>query len=223
MRTALRFLIPLALALAVILPGCYTVVMHPSDEGGYRADQTSDCVRCHGSYHEYPYGYYYDPYPSWWWDYSNYGSYYAYPWWWRYYDYPYLDGDYSYDNSGTSHRGTKFDRRETGSGPMPPPHSWGTGGYDQPVQPGINDQVQDISTGGQGTGAQSRPGTDSDESGSRTKDETVSTPDSKDSRQSTVRQPAPPPSDNSGNTTKPAETKDTKQTRTKSRDGGGKR
>lgn len=221
MRSMLRLLIPLALVLAVIVPGCYTVVMHPSDEGGYRANQTTDCVRCHDSYHEYPYGYYYDPYPSWWWDYDNYSSYYAYPWWWRYYDYPYLEDGYDYsDGGGSTHRGTKFDRRDARSGPVPPPHSWSTWQDNQPLQPGINDQTQDIVTGGQNTGTQSRPdaGTNTD---ARTKDDSATT-DSKGTRQSTVRQPAPAPS-NTDTSTKPAETKDTKKSRTKSRDGGGGR
>lgn len=214
MRTTLRLIIPLALLLAVIGPGCYTVVMHPSDEGGYRADQTSDCLRCHDTYHDYPYGYYYGPYPSWWWDYSNYSSYYAYPWWWRYYDYPYLDNGYTDGGGGSVHRGTKFDRRETGSGPMPPPHSRSNWGETQPVQPTINDQVQDVVTGSQNQTSQGRPSTGTDDSGVRTKDENAGTSDSKVTRQSTVRQPAPQ-QDDSGTTTKPAEKKDTKKSRAK--------
>ncbi len=220
MRSILRLLIPLALVLAVIVPGCYTVVMHPSDEGGFRADQTSDCIRCHDSYHDYPYGYYYDPYPSWWWDYSNYSSYYAYPWWWRYYDYPYLDDGYHYGDGGADHRGTKFDRRGTRSGPVPPPHSWNSWQGDQPLQPSINDRTQDIVTGGQNTGTQSRPSVDSD-TGARVKEDAAAS-EPKGTRQSTIQQTTPPP-DNSGTTTKPAETKKTKRSRTKSRDGGGGR
>jgi hypothetical protein len=212
MRTTLRLIIPLALILAVIGPGCYTVVMHPSDEGGYRADQTSDCLRCHDSYHDYPYGYYYSPYPSWWWNYSNYSSYYAYPWWWRYYDYPYLDGGYHYsDGGGSAHRGTKFDRR--GTGPAPPPHSWSTWNDNQPSQPSIIDQTQDAVTGGQNQTSQGRPNVGTDDSGARTKDENAGTSDSKVIRQTTVRQAAP--QDNSTTTTKPAETKNTKKSRTK--------
>jgi hypothetical protein len=215
MRSILRLLIPLALVLAIVVPGCYTVVMHPSDEGGYRADQTSDCLRCHDSFHDYPYGYYYGPYPTWWWNYSNYSSYYAYPWWWRYYDYPYLDDGYHYgDGGGTSHRGTKFDRRETRPGPVPPPHSWNSWEANQPLQPGINDQTQDVVTGSQSTGTQSRPDVGSDDTGTRVKDDATST-DSKGTRQSTVRQPTPAPADNSGDTSKPADTKKTKKSRTK--------
>jgi len=121
MKRALYFLIPAAFILTILAPGCYTVVMHPSDEGGYHADQQSDCTRCHGDYHEYPYGYYYSPYPSYWWDHSDYAYYYAYPWWWSYYDYPYMTGDYNY--GGASGGGTKFDRREGQSEPAPPPYS----------------------------------------------------------------------------------------------------
>jgi len=121
MKRALYFLIPAAFILAIMAPGCYTVVMHPSDEGGFQADQTSDCTRCHGDYQEYPYGYYYAPYPSYWWEHSDYAYYYAYPWWWSYYDYPYLPGDYHY--SGTSKSGTKFDRREGPGEPAAPPYS----------------------------------------------------------------------------------------------------
>lgn len=139
MKRALYLLIPAAFMLAIMAPGCYTVVMHPSDEGGYHAEQTSDCVRCHTDYHEYPYGYYYSPYPSYWWDYSDYAYYYAYPWWWSYYDYPYLPGDYHY--SGTS-GGTKFDRREGPREPAAPPYSTRSKDDYQPddyLQPGYYD------------------------------------------------------------------------------------
>ncbi len=126
MRRALRFLIPLTFTLAALIPGCYTILIHPSDDGEYRAAQTSDCVRCHGDYDEYPYGYYYSPAPSYWWEHTDYAHYYAYPWWWSYYDYPYLSDDYDY--TGSSGRGTKFDRREVSREPAPPPHSDRTSG-----------------------------------------------------------------------------------------------
>jgi hypothetical protein len=121
MKRALYLLIPLTFILVAIGPGCYTVLMHPSEEGGYHAQQTSDCTSCHTDYNDYPYGYYYSPYPSYWWDHSDYAYYYAYPWWWSYYDYPYADGNYEYgQNSG---HGTKFDRREGPREPAPPPYS----------------------------------------------------------------------------------------------------
>jgi hypothetical protein len=188
MRKTLRLLLPAAVILALAAPGCYTVVMHPSDDDGYRASQTSDCVRCHSDYHQYPYGYYYSPYPSWWWTYPSYSSYYAYPWWWQYYDYPYLDGNgYDYSSSGLStHEGTKFDRHETRPGPVPPPHSLTGSGNDQWIYPGLPDVSGDFQPGTGSSGTQTRPGQTGD-TGPRTKDEGQGSTDSKDTRDAAGR------------------------------------
>lgn len=218
MRTVLRLLIPLAITLALILPGCYTIVMHPSDEGGYRAQQTSDCVNCHGVYRDYPYGYYYSPYPSWWWDYSAYSSYYAYPWWWRHYDYPYLDGDYQY--GGTSdNRGTKFDRHDTRSGPSPPPHSTGVGTF-TPAWPGLSSPNQFDPNAAGGANTQSRPGSDTSDSGSESKEPSQGQSGGKPTRQSSGGQTAQP-NDSGANQQQPADDKNTKKSRTEDRRGGG--
>jgi len=173
MRRALYLLIAAAFILVVVAPGCYTVLIHPADEGStYYARQTSDCVRCHGDYAEYPYGYYYSPYPDYWWNHRDYASYYAYPWWWSHYDYPYLDEDY--EPGEISESRTKFGRREARPGPVPPPHStrdrdrWDSN-YD-PVRPGLYDLPSDLNTpSGGGTGAtRHNPG---GVSGSRSKDD----------------------------------------------------
>jgi len=222
MRTVLRLLIPVAIILALALPGCYTVIMHPSDEGGYQARQTSDCGRCHGAFHEYPYGYYYSPYPSWWWNHDAYSSYYAYPWWWRYYDYPYLGDDYQY--RGTSaNRGAKFDRRDSRSGPVPPPHSIGGSNPDL-IWPGISTPGE-YDRGQGGSNTQARPGSGTSNAGSESKDTSQGQSDSKGTRQSSGRAPTQTVQpDNSGGNDQPAEDKNTKKSRTKPRrDGGGGR
>ncbi|MFH1700374.1 MAG: hypothetical protein ABIE07_07270 [Candidatus Zixiibacteriota bacterium] len=123
MRQLLRLLVFLTVAAAIIIPGCYTILKHPNDESGYSATQVSDCTRCHGDYQEYPYGYYYSPYPDFWWEYEKYGYFYAYPWWWDFYDYPYINGEYA-----ESSRGSKYDKREAHPAPAAPPHAFG-GGY----------------------------------------------------------------------------------------------
>jgi hypothetical protein len=137
MRKVLRFLIPASFILAVLVPGCYTVLMHSSDEGDYRVSQTSNCLSCHSDYQEYPYGYYYSPAPSFWWQYPNYGYYYATPWWWGYYEYDYLDGDYRYHEPDMAD--TKFGPRERDNIPIRPPHVFQDPGYLPPNSPGIWD------------------------------------------------------------------------------------
>jgi hypothetical protein len=228
MRRALYLLIPAAFILAVIAPGCYTIVMHPSDEGRYHTDQTSDCVGCHVDFDEYPYGYYYSPHPNYWWDYDNYAYYYAYPWWWGYYDYPYVTGEYDYE--GQSGRDTKFNRREVPQGPAPPPYSgpfpeldpYPTPPHSPPTYPNP-DQDYDPSTG------RTQPdGGTVDGTGSRSKDENSDSSSGKDSQPSTPSRPKPSKDgnvtqDNSSNDNtkpdKPKESKDKKKTR---RGGGGK-
>lgn len=123
MRLAVKILAIFAFVAAAMAPGCYTVLKHPTDEGGYAASQTSDCTRCHYDYATFPYGYYYAPYPDYWWQYERFGSYYAYPWWWSYYDYSYNDDNIATESDG---RETKFDRSESSTEPMPPPY-WHSG------------------------------------------------------------------------------------------------
>lgn len=44
--------------IALMIPGCYTILQHPASETNYTAeDYQSDCLGCHAEYHEYPYGY----------------------------------------------------------------------------------------------------------------------------------------------------------------------
>jgi len=190
MRQALRLLIPAAVVLALLAPGCYTIVKHPAGDGDYQAAQTSDCVRCHSDYHEYPYGYYYGPYPSYWWEYSRYGYYYAYPWWWSYYDYPYMDGDYDYSDQSPSDRDTKFGRHGLDTGPARPPHST-SDQWDDPGRPGpgLYDPPSDGLQGG-GTpsdNTQGRPGT-TDPDDSRSKGDSTG---GKDATKSNRPQPNP--------------------------------
>ncbi|MEZ5358687.1 MAG: hypothetical protein R3F48_07610 [Candidatus Zixiibacteriota bacterium] len=101
MKRAIRILIVLSFAAALIAPGCYTMISHPKDEYGYTASQSSDCLRCHSDFAEFPYGYYYSPYPDHWWVYEKYGMFYAYPWWWTF-----------YEQDKYANRGTKFDPRD---------------------------------------------------------------------------------------------------------------
>lgn len=226
MRRALYFLVPITVILALILPGCYTVIVHPSDEGGYQARQTSDCLRCHADYHEYPYGYYYSPYPSYWWDYPGYGYYYAYPWWWSYYDYPYLDGDYTYDGV-SARQETKFDRREVRGSPAPPPHSIMENDFDDlrntsPIRPGLYTPPDGVSQDGASERTQP-PGVD--DSSSRTKDEPSDKSETKPTRNT---RPAPKTDQKAGPDTSrqdkpPAEEPKDSDKKKKSRRGGGGR
>ncbi len=178
MKRAVNLLVILAFVAALAAPGCYTVVSHPKDERGYAASQSSDCLRCHSDYSEFPYGYYYSPYPSHYWTIEKYGLYYAYPWWWDYYD---------QDNKVYSGRGTKFDPREPH---YPPPDYIPPGGY--PVLPSIiiTNPSWD-NTGGSGT-VGGKPGSETD---TRGKDETAD--DGKETRQDNVNKPSGPKSDNS--------------------------
>lgn len=109
MKRVLYLLIPLAFLMAVIAPGCYTMITHPSDEGSARVDHTSDCVRCHFEFDDFPYGYYYSPYPEFWWDHPDYVYYFAYPWWWEHFYSPVV-----------ADRESKFDRRYFND-ELPPP------------------------------------------------------------------------------------------------------
>lgn len=175
MKRAIHILVFLAFIAAIVAPGCYTVVSHPKDERGYAASQTSDCLRCHTNFDEFPYGYYYSPYPDHWWTYEKYGLYFAYPWWWTFYDQDKYTG-----------RGTKFDPRD--------PHSPPTIGDPDiiiinPSPVIIHDPY--IPDGG-GTGDGYKPG---DSGESRGKDETGDT--GKETRQDNVTKPSGPKTGNS--------------------------
>jgi hypothetical protein len=226
MKQTASFLLPIAFVLMIIAPGCYTVVMHAEDEGGYRASPVSDCQSCH-DYSDYPYGYYYSPYPSYWWDHADYGYYYVYPWWWSYSDseddiYYSEDGDYSSDI-----RGTKFDRRGGHENPLPPPYSFphDGSGIIEPSLPNIP-VTTGVGSGDQGTSG--RPGTDTNDTGSRSKTQGTGETDSKEFRQSNEH-PQPVPSgqvknpDSPKRNNPPAETKDSQKGKKKSRKGGGGR
>lgn len=187
MKRTLSLVIPAAFLLAAIGPGCYTILVHPTDEGGGRAAQSSECVRCHADYHQYPYGYYYSPYPSYWWEYPNYGHYYAYPWWWSFYHGEDQNNDGWEDDAGTGEeRETKFDRRDTRSSPMPPPYYQGDNNVSWPARPGVIDRY-DGSSGGSGSGTvtPSRPETGGE---TRTKDDSGETK-AKDVRQGDQKSP----------------------------------
>ncbi|MCP4568054.1 MAG: hypothetical protein GY841_10790 [FCB group bacterium] len=193
MKQTVKFLLPLTIIMALLVPGCYTIMTHPMGDEGYRASQVSDCTRCHDDFHEYPYGYYYSPYPDYWWEYGAYGSYYVDPWWWSYYDYPYIEGEYQ----GSSHRGTKFDRQEHSGAPTLPPYANPSDGYIRPpITPGSN--FIDGSTGDGNSNGTARPqtGTVEDNSSSRAKDQGDATV--KSTRQSTKS------SGSSGKNTRPA-------------------
>lgn len=95
----------IAIALAITSIGCYTIIRHPSmdtmtevspeatTQAGYNHSPGDyDCVSCHRDYAEYPYGFYYNPLPEYYWEYPRWGDYYAYPWWWD---------DYWYNSSGS--------------------------------------------------------------------------------------------------------------------------
>lgn len=228
MRRAVNLLVPIIFILAVIAPGCYTVIVHPTDEGGYKANQTSDCVRCHDDYHSYPYGYYYSPYPSYWWEHDRYGYYYAYPWWWSYYEYPYLGDDYGYQDHSAG-RSTKFDRREVSRQPAPPPHSiQADPRFGDELRPGMYDlpagYYPGTTTGSDGTGNVSRPSSESSDSTSRSRDSGVQTGDGKSTRQSdtrgsqgsAVQQDNPPPA-SSGDSKPPEPSEKTDDNKKKTR------
>jgi hypothetical protein len=178
------------------------VLQHPTGYDGGRADQTSDCTGCHADYHNFPYGYYYSPYPSFWWDHQNYGHYYAYPWWWSYYDYGHHNGgaEPPADDEGSSaDRGTKFDRRTTRGEPLAPPYHQSSGGS-WPGQPGIYDLGGGGTSGSGGAVTPSRPTTGGGDT-TRTKEEGDSH-EVKEVRQST-QSTTPPPA-----TSEPAKPKD---------------
>jgi len=202
MKRTLRLLLPLTMLAAIFWPGCYTVLMHPTDDEGYRASQVSDCTRCHPDYGQYPYGHYYSPYPDYWWAYPNYGEYFANPWWWSYYEYP-SNGDEGGGGStgdDEAHRGTKFDRHEAYYPPAPPYVIPGNGPINRP---GELNYPTDIGSGGSGgTGAgRTQPGV---EDSSRTKTDS----ESKQKQGKTVRQtPQERPTPKSDATVKPDETK----------------
>ncbi|MCK5125023.1 MAG: hypothetical protein KAR42_02100 [candidate division Zixibacteria bacterium] len=202
MKRAIHLLVVFTFALALIAPGCYTVISHPTDERGYAASQTSDCTRCHGDYNEFPYGYYYSPYPDYYWANDNYALYYAYPWWWDYYH-----GDID-DEDGL--RDSKFSDRDAHPSPPLPPHVII---IDPIFMPGDVGNYY-IPPSGDG-GTSSRPGT---ETGSRGK--TENNDDSgKETRQSNQNKKSAPKSEDSSNSddskkdSKPSKSKDTKKSR----------
>ena len=224
MKRVLRLLLPVTILTAVLLPGCYTVLMHPTDSDGYRASQVSDCTRCHSDYNAYPYGHYYSPYPRYWWDYPHYSGYYADPWWWSYYDYPYA-GDESAGGDDDADSGTKFDRREASSPPTPPYVMPGLGSGRRPGE--LNLPTSDGFTGSGTVTGSSRPKTDS--TGTTTTntgtDEGNKPKDEKTARRETQDRPAT----NTDATVKPPDTKtqepkkeEPKKEEKKSRRGGGK-
>jgi len=197
MRRVLFLIVSLTCLLAVVAPGCYTVLMHPVDRAGDQVAQTTDCTSCHAEYHQYPYGYYYSPYPAYWWDYPNYSSYYAHPWWWSHFDYPaYDDGGSSSDGSEDG-RGTKFDRREAAGTPLPPPYVNPYGGGRStprlPDQLNIPTETQGGTTtsgGGESTRPQTETGGATTESRSKEKDKPA--PSGKESRQpAKIERPQP--------------------------------
>lgn len=228
MKRALRLLLPLAVLAAISWPGCYTVLMHPTDDDGYRASQVSDCTRCHANYNDYPYGHYYSPYPDYWWNYPHYSGYYADPWWWSYYDYPHAGRDAGGGDTDAD-RGTKFDRREASSPPTPP---YVTSGGRTVVRPSeLNYQSGGASSLGSGSGTgSSRPKTDSTGTGTTTTDTSGSggtTEQGKTVRQTQQDRPTP----QSESTVKPSDTKTEQPSKEqpkkeeetkKSRRGGGK-
>ncbi len=223
MKRTLRLLLPLTILAAIIWPGCYTVIMHPTDDDGYRASQVSDCTRCHPDYGQYPYGHYYSPYPDYWWSYPRYGDYYANPWWWSYYGNPSEDEGEAAGEDETN-RGTKFDRREAASPPAPPYAVPGSGFNHRTGETNFPTDIG--SGGGTGTGAgRTQPGTG---------DTTTTKPDSgtKTDEGKTVRQtPQERPTPKSDSTVKPDDTKTEEpskekpkkdEEKKKSRRGGGK-
>lgn len=97
-KTVLRRIPWIAVGAAIVLSGCYTVIMHPKVENERMSAQELrvDCVDCHQDYHVYPY----DPYDSffgadYYWTNPHYGYYYGYPWWWNdyYWNYYYNPDD----------------------------------------------------------------------------------------------------------------------------------
>lgn len=222
-----RKLIMIGIIAALLIPGCYTTVRHPTDEGDFLANQTSDCVSCHAGYTEFPYGHYYAPTPDYWWDNPRYGEYYTFPWWWSYYEYSYLNGEYGYDSySG----GTKFDEHEVVVTPRtqipPPPYSlpYLDDNYNLPGPVFIP-----VNTGGSGGGTSTGARPVTDHGDSRTRDGSTGSSESKETRQSTDKtaRPTPQNGDNSssGQESKPATNNETKSGKKKSRrgDGGGGR
>ena len=185
MKRLLCLLVPMSLLLAVIGPGCYTIIQHPAGYDGERAGQSSDCTSCHADYQQFPYGYYYSPYPSFWWDYPGYSHYYAYPWWWSYYQNIGSDVGNISDNSDeptTSDRGTKFDRRSGHGMPLPPPYSYPSdNNLNWPTGPGIYSLPS-----GTGTSTSGGTGTGKGATDTRGKDQdSTSKGDGKEVRQST--------------------------------------
>jgi hypothetical protein len=216
MKRLLYLLVPIAILLALIGPGCYTIIQHPAGYDGARASQTSDCVSCHADYQQFPYGYYYSPYPSFWWDYPSYSSYYAYPWWWTYYQNVSSDqgsGGNSDDQETSADRGTKFDRRAGHGLPLPPPYSYPSdnnlGGW--PSGPSIYNLPGGTGTSGSGTTGSGKSTTES-----RGKDQnSTTTGDGKEVRQSNQGQSTDNQSkpDDSKPKDKPKETQNVKKPR----------
>ena len=201
MKRAINLLVAGAFVLALIAPGCYTVVSHPKDERGYTASQRSDCLKCHGDYSEYPYGYYYSPYPDYWWDYDKYGMYYAYPWWWSYYHQDEMAG-----------HGTRFDDRDPHSPPVPPIIIISSPDYIP-----TNVPIPIIDGGGTGGGTTGKPADNEESRGKTENDDT-----GKETRQSNVDKPSGPQADDSSSNdggasteTKPSPPANTKQDRRK--------
>lgn len=90
----LRWAAPLAMLLAFLLVGCYTILKHPitSEEGASNSAHHQEyyrdrCLECHTDYGSYPYGFFYGEYPDYYFEYPRLGYYYAYPWWWDHYWY----------------------------------------------------------------------------------------------------------------------------------------
>lgn len=224
MKRTLRLLLPLTILAAIIWPGCYTVIMHPTDDDGYRASQVSDCTRCHPDYGQYPYGHYYSPYPDYWWSYPRYGDYYANPWWWSYYGNPSEDEGEAAGEDETN-RGTKFDRREAASPPAPPYAVPGSGFNHRTGETNFPTDIG--SGGGTGTGAgRTQPGT-GDSSTTKPADSGTKTEEGKTVRQTPQERPTP----KSDSTVKPDDTKTEEpskekpkkdEEKKKSRRGGGK-
>ena len=79
----------LLLAMGIFSWGCYTILTHPTvaeEEGKATSHQgeyyREHCTDCHAEYHNYPYGFYYNYYPDYYWNSPRWGYYYIYPWWW---------------------------------------------------------------------------------------------------------------------------------------------
>ncbi|MBD3297560.1 MAG: hypothetical protein GF341_02815 [candidate division Zixibacteria bacterium] len=126
-RARVMWAAPVAVLLTFVLVGCYTILQHPITEGDnqqqayHQEYYREQCIDCHADYAEFPYGFFYGDYPTYYFDNPRWGHYYAYPWWWDHYWYD-SDGPVTDEDRQGGEPSRKAGRR----GSLAPPYVGGS-------------------------------------------------------------------------------------------------